>query len=262
MAATDYAQLAEIYDLIVAFEDDIPFFAQEARKANGPVLELMSGTGRVSIPLAENGIELTCIDSSKEMLAALQKKAEEKRLPIQIAQQDIADLKLADKFDLIFIPYNSFHELAERDSRAKALAAIRSHLKDEGRFICTLHNPRIRLRAIGIKQIISRPLPTLGEGWSVEAAIDTKFDESDGIAQGTQTFEIRDSKGEIRKRLELPLRFALLEKEEFESSAALHGFIVESLFGDYSRNEFSPDESPYMIWVLRKRESIAKDAKD
>lgn len=45
-AAQDW--VADIYDSYVTTTDDIPFFVEESRKAAGPVLELMAGTGRVS----------------------------------------------------------------------------------------------------------------------------------------------------------------------------------------------------------------------
>ena len=51
--AIDYTRIADIYDEFVRESFDIPFFLEECLKANGDVLELMSGTGRVSIPLLE-----------------------------------------------------------------------------------------------------------------------------------------------------------------------------------------------------------------
>jgi len=42
----DYDRVAHLYDAYVQTELDIPFFLDEARKARGPVLELMCSTGR------------------------------------------------------------------------------------------------------------------------------------------------------------------------------------------------------------------------
>jgi|GEM_PF-3676911 len=49
--ANDYTKIAELYDAYVKETFDIPFFLKEAKQSSGEVLELMSGTGRVSIPL-------------------------------------------------------------------------------------------------------------------------------------------------------------------------------------------------------------------
>ena len=50
---------------------DIPFFREMCADATGDVLELMSGTGRVSLPLLRAGVTLTCVDYSAEMLRVL-----------------------------------------------------------------------------------------------------------------------------------------------------------------------------------------------
>ncbi len=47
-----YDQIADIYDTFVRTQLDIPFFLNEASQTKGELLELMCGTGRVSVPLA------------------------------------------------------------------------------------------------------------------------------------------------------------------------------------------------------------------
>ena len=67
-APIDYDRVADVYDLYVTSELDISFYVEEATKARGKVLELMCGTGRVSVPLLEAGVDLTCVDVSTGML--------------------------------------------------------------------------------------------------------------------------------------------------------------------------------------------------
>ncbi|HSN68315.1 MAG TPA: class I SAM-dependent methyltransferase, partial [Thermoanaerobaculia bacterium] len=61
MAPIDYDSVAALYDAYITTDFDVAFFADEVRRSRGPVLELMSGTGRLSIPLIEAGAELTCV---------------------------------------------------------------------------------------------------------------------------------------------------------------------------------------------------------
>jgi len=68
-APIDYDRVADVYDLYVTSDLDVGFYIQEAGKVRGKVLELMCGTGRVSIPLLEAGVDLTCVDASAGMLA-------------------------------------------------------------------------------------------------------------------------------------------------------------------------------------------------
>ncbi|HCF28232.1 MAG TPA: hypothetical protein DEV81_13755 [Cyanobacteria bacterium UBA11049] len=66
-SALDYEQIARLYDSYLRFTDDLPFFLQECQEIDGSVLELICGTGRISIPLLEAGVSLTCVDASPVM---------------------------------------------------------------------------------------------------------------------------------------------------------------------------------------------------
>ncbi len=58
-------------------EEDIPTVLGFAQKTGGPVLDLGAGTGRLTIPLAEAGYEVTGIDSARAMLAIAEHKSGE-----------------------------------------------------------------------------------------------------------------------------------------------------------------------------------------
>jgi ubiquinone/menaquinone biosynthesis C-methylase UbiE len=75
----DYSQVADLYDAYARTDFDVPFFCEEAEGCTN-VLELMSGTGRLSIPLLEAGVPLSCLDSSAEMLAVLRRKLAARQL--------------------------------------------------------------------------------------------------------------------------------------------------------------------------------------
>jgi ubiquinone/menaquinone biosynthesis C-methylase UbiE len=79
-ASIHWDWVAGLYDTYVTTTFDLPFFLREATATGGNVLELMCGTGRVSVPLAEAGVHLTCVDGSAEMLARLREKLAAKGL--------------------------------------------------------------------------------------------------------------------------------------------------------------------------------------
>ena len=105
MPAMDYSQVAHWYDTYVKTDIDLPFFVNEAKDCN-QVLELTSGTGRLSIPIIEAGVSLACVDSSPEMLAVLRQKLEDKGLSANIYEMDMCNLSLKEKFDLIRGSFN------------------------------------------------------------------------------------------------------------------------------------------------------------
>jgi hypothetical protein len=128
MPAMDYDRVARLYDSYVQTDVDVPFFLREARKAAGAVLELTAGTGRVSIPLLEAGIDLTCADSSSAMLDVFREKLRAKTLTAELVRADMCELSLDRRFALIFVPFHSFAEVTDPARQRQALSRIHVHL--------------------------------------------------------------------------------------------------------------------------------------
>jgi predicted RNA methylase len=94
MEINNYDYIANLYDIYVPVTFDIDFFVRETKKSSGEVLELMSGTGRVSIPLLETGIKLTCVDLSAESNAILENELCQRGLKADVHQMDICNFEL------------------------------------------------------------------------------------------------------------------------------------------------------------------------
>ena len=160
----DYDRVADVYDLYVTTDLDVGFYVQEATKVQGKVLELMCGTGRVSIPLLEAGVDLTCVDASAGMLARLEERLHARTLEARVVRADVRHLDLGEKeeFELVLVPFHSFSELASPRDRELAMRAVFGCLREGGRLVCPLHNPAIRARsADGALRFNSSSLTTL-----------------------------------------------------------------------------------------------------
>ena len=253
MAAIDYSKVAHLYDAYVKTDIDVPFLLKEAQGCDS-VLELMAGTGRVSLPLVEAGVTLTCIDSSEEMLSILRRKLKDRGLSAKVYEMDVCDLALDDTFDLIILPFNSFSEIVSPSDQRKALSAIREHLFHRGRFICTLHNPPVRLTSVNgqLKQYGKYPLPD-DTGTFILSAIEN-YDAERHIVSGSQFYEILDTNGVILYKNSIDITFYLHEKSGFEALIQSQGFSIRNLYGDYSYSKFETDTSPFMIWILEKND--------
>lgn len=251
-ASINWDWVAGLYDTYVTLTLDLPFFLQEATATRGDVLELMCGTGRVSLALAEAGVELTCVDSSGAMLARLHNKLAVKNLSAHVLQMDVRLLDLGSQFDLIILPFNSFGELTSQIDQLNVLTRIYEHLRPGGRFICTLHNPPIRrqsadgqLRLLGMFPLVERAATLLV--WTLAT-----YDSASHIVSGCQFYEEYTTDGVLERKRMLDMKFALLDRDEFESLATAAGFMVASLYGDYERAPFQHETSPFMIWILQK----------
>ncbi|HSO27418.1 MAG TPA: class I SAM-dependent methyltransferase [Anaerolineales bacterium] len=248
----DYDRIADLYDAYVKATYDVDFFVEEAQKAGGPVLELMAGTGRLSIPLLEAGVRLTCVDLSPMMLQKLRQKLDDRSLEAEIYEMDVRALSLPHTYQLILLPFNSFGELVSDEDQRHTLERIYSHLEAGGRFICTLHNPGLRRqRADGVVRLWDKFPMGEGEGDLVLMGVETYNNES-GDVQGLQFYEHYDSQGVLQSKRLLATNFNLLTRERFDEMASAAGFTSQALYGDYQRADFDVENSPYMIWVLEK----------
>src|SRR5437867_880818 len=101
---------AENYDRWTAdMTDDVPFYIGLAKEAEGPVVELAVGTGRVAIPVAQAiGRKVIGIDSSPAMLAQA-RDAGDDLLDLRLG--DMRDLALADPAALIYCPFRALLHL-------------------------------------------------------------------------------------------------------------------------------------------------------
>ena len=250
MSEQHYERIADFYDVFVRTEVDIPFFVNEARKTGGEVLELMAGTGRLTIPLLQAGILVTAVDYSAEMLKRLQAKLDESGLSADIRQMDIRYLEFDRQFKQIIIPFQAFHELTSDEDQRQALDGIRRYLADDGTFICTLHNPARRLKdADGLMRLAGRfPLEQNQLFvWLLQTFhLDTK------LVNVIEFFEEFDPQGRMVSKRFSELSFKLIDKLAFELMIADAGFEVVQLHGTYTYSKFEDAHSPFMIWVLRK----------
>lgn len=248
MENIDYDGVADLYDLYVNTDYDFAFFVREIRARDARVLELASGTGRLSIPLIEAGADLTCVDVSRRMLNVLSAKLQERRLRARVVCSDVCEMDFRSEFELAIFPFQSFMELVGKENQFKALLAINRSLKPKGRFICTMHNPVTRRRSVdGNLHLVGKFRKGTG------TLIVTGFEQNGApVVDRSQLLEYYNESGILEWKRLLDMRFELIEKETFETMANRSGFGLVALYGDYDRSPFEPTRSPVMIWVLEK----------
>jgi SAM-dependent methyltransferase len=103
----------------------------------GTVLELAIGTGRIAVPLAERGVSVTGIDLSPDMLAVLRSKAGAQA--IDIHQGSMADFDLGQRFDLIYLIFNTISNLLTQDKQVQCFESAARHLTERGRFVIEIN---------------------------------------------------------------------------------------------------------------------------
>ena len=100
---------------------------------NGKILDFGAGTGRISIPLATDGYEVTAIDCSSEMLEELRRKAKDRNLNIE-AHLKLTDINTKD-FDLAIAIFTVLAYIKTQTELKTLFQNIYNSLKPGGLFM-------------------------------------------------------------------------------------------------------------------------------
>lgn len=136
--------LAEAYDHYLSGDriEDLPFWRRFSAGADGAILELGCGTGRVLLPLLADGIAAEGLDGSADMLALCREKAAQQGLPEPVLHQaDMAGFSLGRRYGAVFSAVGTLTLLAAPGAMAAALAAVRAHLRPGGRIGISMEGP-------------------------------------------------------------------------------------------------------------------------
>ena len=255
------AELAAIYDAIYADRDDAGFWqAMAAAAGGGPILELGCGTGRVLLPLARAGYEITGLDLSAQVLercgAKLQSEPPEVGDRVRLLRADMTSFDLGRRFAAIICPFAGFQQLRTVEQQLACLERCRSHLLPHGRLVLDLPNPD------PAPAEYARDEPEEGEAtaqlvdWTDGRRIRwwmtvIYYDRSQQCNECEVTYEISEADGASRRLTEtIALRYTF--RFELEHLLVRAGFRVVALYGDYDRSPFA-DGSPAMIVVAEPR---------
>jgi SAM-dependent methyltransferase len=115
--------------------EDIAFYADLAREANGPLVELAIGNGRVAIPVAQaTGRPVIGIDSSPAMLEQARARAAGSGVELDLRQGDMRDLTLGEPAALIYCPFRALLHLPTWADRRRTFERIAASLRPGGGF--------------------------------------------------------------------------------------------------------------------------------
>jgi ubiquinone/menaquinone biosynthesis C-methylase UbiE len=242
----DYADFYDWENAQTLDRSDVKFWQAMAERANGPVLELGCGTGRVTIPVARTGARIVGIDRSSEMLAHAVKRSKRtrSRRPSWL-RGDIRFLpfRTAARFDLVMAPYGILQSLVRESDLKATLSSVARVLEQGGIFGVDLvpdlpvwkeYRNKVRFRGVrrgGTSRI------TLVESVRQDRAkkltlFDQTFTEQRGRARNTRRFTL------VFRTLTVPQMTRRLENA---------GFRIKAVLGDYSGE---PWDSRADVWLI------------
>jgi SAM-dependent methyltransferase len=114
---------------------DVPFYVGLALEADGPLVELAVGTGRVAIAVAgATGRIVIGIDSSRAMLGEARTRAAAAGVDLVLREGDMRELELVEPAALIYCPARSLLHLPTWADRRRCFERVAAALRPGGRF--------------------------------------------------------------------------------------------------------------------------------
>ncbi len=243
-----YDPFAHYYDADFRdYTEDVPFYRELARRANGPILELMCGTGRVLIPLVEAGYTLTGVDISPAMLAIARQHLTDAGLHASLIEGDVRRVDLPPHtFGLAFVAVNSFMHLETVRDQIETLETVRRALTKRGTLILDLFNPDPTDIAREDNRLVLDRSYIL-DGKRVQKFIAIDSDAATQTSHVTYLYDESDDEGHLQRRT---MRFVMrwFYRYEIEHLLARTGFVVRAIYGSYDLDEYATG-SPRMIVV-------------
>ncbi|MFC4713482.1 class I SAM-dependent methyltransferase [Planococcus dechangensis] len=239
----------EAYDLEYQnYLKDVPFLLEWADRQKGTILDLGCGTGRVTIPLAEQGHKLIGVDLHKGMLEQAKEKTADTPLAVEWVLQDCTQLALQVVASFIYMTGNSFQHFLTNDSQNRLLQSVWTHLEPNGVFVFNTRFPV--LDELAQVDTSTRTYTDRRNRRVMDTTIET-YHALTQILHCSSTREIMDGpEAGTSERDSISLRYVFpLEMERLLTEA---GFIVLESYSSWDKKPLSASSSE-MIYVCMKK---------
>ena len=225
---SEYDAWAPVYDAWASdMTEDVAHYVSLAREADGPVVELMVGSGRVAIEVVrQTGKPVLGIDSSPAMLEIARERSA--GLPLELRLGDVRELELEEPAALIYVPFRSLLHLHGWQERRQVFERVAASLRPGGRFA---------FNAFAFNHTIA-------------ARLDGTTQDQSGVVH-TLRYVPADNRIEIEREDAATIRLWWATKSEWDGLIDVAGLDVDALYGGFEREPFT-DESMEYVYVTRR----------
>lgn len=222
-------QFAEHYDEWSSeMTSDVPFYVSLAKAADGPIVELAVGDGRVAIPVAEaTGRPVIGIDMSPAMLDRARNAAAKAGVELDLRRSDMRELDLEEPAGLIYCPYRGLLHLPTWADRRRIFELVADSLRPGGRFAWNAFafDHRVAARLDGVHQ--DEPEPHSVQYDVADNRIDIELDRGGTSSMWWAT------------------------KNEWLGLIDVAGLELEALYGDFNRRPLTSASREYIFVAVR-----------
>ncbi len=228
---------------------DIDFYSQYARHRGGPVLVLLSGTGRVAVPIARQGVPVIGIDADAAMVDQAKRKAQLGNVArAMFVRADPTNFVSDSKHPLVIIPGGALSRLLSLDDQRQALLSVRTALAFGGKLVFDLPilDPG---EAVPAQPAVRH----VGPSAQVTAVLHRyrTFDSTRQLTQDTVSCEWLDASGQVTGKQYAAVTLRYSTPAEIQLLLEACGF-APVLYGGFDRHPLLPGAARLVIEADRK----------
>jgi SAM-dependent methyltransferase len=199
----------------------------------GAALEFGIGTGRIALPLSQQGVRVHGIDLSLAMIEQLQAKAGAEVVGVTVG--DAATARVDGTFRIVYMVWNSIMNLTTQDEQVECFRNAAAHLEPGGCFVIEVMVPELQRLPPGetVCPFLVSP-DRLG------------FDEYDIATQGLISYHYWVGGGDARAN-HMPFRYVW--PSELDLMARIAGLTLRERWGGWKGEPFNSDSTCHVsVW--------------
>jgi SAM-dependent methyltransferase len=245
---TEYDPLSDLYDLEYGHDYDLPFWLSLAERESGPLIEWGAGTGRLAVPLAAAGHDVTAAELSEKMV----ERGKEKGGAVEWIVGDMKTAKPKHLYGLAVCAFNSFLCLTSVDDALAFLRNAREYLVPGGLL-------GIEVSAFSPEELVDPPGgPELRHDFTralPDGRLDrfsvSRYDAATQLMQMRLFYDRYGIRGTLEVRRSHDLTIRIVGRGELLLMLRLTGFEIEALYGGFEGEPFT-SASDHLIVLARK----------
>lgn len=203
------------------------------RSGGGRALEFGIGTGRIALPLARRGIEVSGVDVSRPMLDELAKKPAGDTIDVVLG--DFANTRAPGSYSIVYLVYNTIMNLTSQAEQVACFRNAAAHLDPGGRFVIEVGVPDLRRLPPGQTNLVFRADES---GWGI--------DEYDVANQGLISHHVEVADDEVRQ-FSMPFRYVW--PSELDLMAEMAGMRLAERYAGWHEEPFTSESGQHIsVW--------------
>ncbi len=203
------------------------------RSGGGRALEFGIGTGRIALPLARRGIEVSGVDVSRPMLDELARKPDGDTIDVVLG--DFATTRAPGSYSIVYLVYNTIGNLTTQADQVECFRNAAAHLEPGGRFVIEVGIPELRRLPPEQENVVFRADES---GWGI--------DEYDVANQGLISHHVDLVEGELRQ-FSIPFRYVW--PSELDLMAEMAGMRLVERYAGWREEPFTSESGQHVsVW--------------